>query len=103
VVGAVIGVIWSVILTVDGDPNMSLAAVWIGGFLVGALNGAAGVFLARVMVTAIGMVIHRLMAKADKDRWNASGSLLLPPRLRHWHYSVPRTSSQKLSLRIVRP
>lgn len=39
----VIGVIWSITLTISGDPAMSLAQIWIGGFLIGALNGAVGV------------------------------------------------------------
>jgi hypothetical protein len=39
----VIGVIWSITLAVSGDPTMSLAQIWIGGFFFGALNGAVGV------------------------------------------------------------
>lgn len=39
----VIGVIWSVMLSTSGDPSMSFAQIWIAGFSLGALNGAAGV------------------------------------------------------------
>lgn len=39
----VIGVIWSIILTTTGDPTLSVAQVWIGGFFFGAVNGAVGV------------------------------------------------------------
>lgn len=38
-----IGVFWSVQLTTSGDPSMSIAQIWIGGFALGALNGAVGV------------------------------------------------------------
>ena len=41
----VIGVIWSVMLTTEGDPSMSLAQIWIAGFILGALNGAVGVLV----------------------------------------------------------
>lgn len=39
----VIGVVWSVMLTIGGDPTMTFAQIWIAGFLLGALNGAVGV------------------------------------------------------------
>lgn len=39
----VIGVIWSIMLAFGGDPTMSLAQIWIAGFVLGALNGAVGV------------------------------------------------------------
>ncbi len=39
----VIGVIWSVILSVGGDPALSAVRIWTVGFVVGALNGAVGV------------------------------------------------------------
>jgi hypothetical protein len=41
----VIGVIWSIMLTVGGDPTMSSAEIWIAGLALGALNGAVGVTL----------------------------------------------------------
>lgn len=52
-----IGVIWSVMLTVGGDPNMSLAEIWISGFFFGAANGAVGVFVSWLVVTVIGLLI----------------------------------------------
>jgi hypothetical protein len=39
----VIGVFWSIQLSVAGDPSMSLAQIWIGGFALGAINAAVGV------------------------------------------------------------
>ena len=39
----VIGVIWSIMLSTGGDPTMSLAQIWIAGFVFGAVNGAVGV------------------------------------------------------------
>ncbi|HJR87540.1 MAG TPA: hypothetical protein VJ930_07800 [Acidimicrobiia bacterium] len=39
----VIGIIWSIILTTTGDPTASIAQIWIGGFFLGAVNGAVGV------------------------------------------------------------
>lgn len=38
-----IGVIWSITLMISGDPTMSFAQIWVGGFFLGALNGAVGV------------------------------------------------------------
>lgn len=38
-----IGIIWSIILATAGDPTLSIAQVWIGGFFFGAVNGAVGV------------------------------------------------------------
>jgi hypothetical protein len=48
------GVIWSVMLAVGGDPNMSVGQIWIGGFLLGAANGAVGVMASWLVVNAIG-------------------------------------------------
>lgn len=39
----VTGAIWSIMLTIGGDPTMSLAQIWFAGFALGALNGAIGV------------------------------------------------------------
>lgn len=39
----VIGFVWSIILALGGDPTMSVAQIWLGGFLIGAANGAVGV------------------------------------------------------------
>lgn len=37
------GVIWSVLLTIEGDPSLSVAQIWTAGFAFGAINGAVGV------------------------------------------------------------
>lgn len=39
----IIGVVWSLMLSMRGDASMSFAQIWIGGFAIGALNGAVGV------------------------------------------------------------
>ena len=39
----VIGVTWSIMLSIGGDPSMSLGHVWTAGFAFGASNGAIGV------------------------------------------------------------
>jgi hypothetical protein len=53
----VIGVIWSIMLTVGGDPTMSLAQIWIGGFLFGAVNGAVGVAVTWLILQVIRLVL----------------------------------------------
>ncbi|HJU51490.1 MAG TPA: hypothetical protein VJ815_04105 [Acidimicrobiia bacterium] len=50
----VIGVIWSIMLRIGGDPTMSLAQIWIVGFLLGAINGAVGV----VFTWGLSRIIH---------------------------------------------
>jgi hypothetical protein len=50
----VIGVIWSVMLSLDGDPSMSFAQIWIAGFALGAANAAVGVGLTRGFVRIMG-------------------------------------------------
>ena len=42
----VVGLIWSIILSTEGDPTMSFAQIWFAGFVFGALNGAIGVLAA---------------------------------------------------------
>jgi hypothetical protein len=54
----VIGVIWSIILTNEGDPTMSLAQIWIAGFIFGALNGAVGVAVTWASWTIISSVFR---------------------------------------------
>lgn len=39
----IIGVIWSIMLSIGGDPTMSIVQIWTVGFLFGAVNGAVGV------------------------------------------------------------
>lgn len=51
----VIGVIWSIILTVSGDPTMSLAQIWIVGFAFGAVNGAVGVLFTAAVANVINL------------------------------------------------
>lgn len=51
-----IGVIWSAMLTVGGDPDMSFSEIWIGGLFLGAANGAVGVVASWLVVTAIGLL-----------------------------------------------
>jgi hypothetical protein len=40
-----IGVIWSLMLALWGDPAMTSLQVWLGGFALGALNAALGVLV----------------------------------------------------------
>jgi hypothetical protein len=46
----VIGAIWSIMLTLEGDPTMSFAQIWFAGFVFGALNGAVGVLVSWAFV-----------------------------------------------------
>jgi hypothetical protein len=39
----VIGIFWALQLSALGDPSMTVAQIWIGGFALGAINGAVGV------------------------------------------------------------
>lgn len=39
----IIGTVWSILLTIAGDPTMSFAEIWLAGFALGAINGAVGV------------------------------------------------------------
>lgn len=63
----VIGVIWSIILTISGDPTMSFAQTWIGGFFLGALNGAVGVvltWLVRKLIQFVSRLIRESMRES---------------------------------------
>lgn len=53
----VIGVFWSIMLSISGDPSMSLAQIWIGGFVLGAINGAVGV----AFTWGLSRIIHVLL------------------------------------------
>ena len=59
----VIGVIWSIMLSIGGDPSMSLAQIWIAGFAFGAINGAVGVAstwgLSRIIYVVFQWIHHR--------------------------------------------
>ncbi|MEX1126288.1 MAG: hypothetical protein WEE53_11550 [Acidimicrobiia bacterium] len=50
----VIGAIWSILLSVEGDPSMSVVQIWIGGLAIGAVNGAIGV----AFTWGVSKVIH---------------------------------------------
>ena len=52
----VIGIIWSILLSIGGDPTMSWAEIWIAGFAVGAANGAVGVVFTWLVWQAIQLV-----------------------------------------------
>ena len=56
----VIGVIWSVTLTVSGDPWLSPPQIWVGGFAAGAVNAAVGVLLTVAVANAINLMTRRL-------------------------------------------
>ena len=49
----VIGVLWSIMLTVGGDPSMSFAQIWIGGLALGAVNAAVGLAFGRGIAKVI--------------------------------------------------
>lgn len=59
-----IGVIWSITLSIAGDPHMSFVAIWFGGFTLGALNGAVGV----AFTAAISKIVHLLFQLARNQR-----------------------------------
>ena len=52
----IIGVVWSLMLSVGGDPSMSFAQIWIGGFVLGAVNSAVGV----AFTWSVAKIIHVL-------------------------------------------
>jgi hypothetical protein len=54
-----IGVAWSIMLSVSGDPSMSFAQIWIAGFALGAINGAVGVGFTWGVSSVIHMVFQR--------------------------------------------
>lgn len=70
-----IGVIWSIMLTVGGDPTMSFVQVWFAGFVLGALNGAVG-----VLVTSALYGLARLIIPQTRDESVAALRRQLRPR-----------------------
>jgi hypothetical protein len=60
-----VGLAWPIMLTVVGDPGMSVTRVWIGGFLLGALNGALGVAVAWGFGSTIESLLRRFRARAQ--------------------------------------
>lgn len=65
-----IGVIWSITLTVSGDPTMSFAQIWIGGFFLGALNGAVGV-VSTWSVWKLIQIVSRLVRGSVRESTSA--------------------------------
>ena len=53
----VIGVIWSIMLSIGGEPTMTLAQIWIAGFVLSAANGAVGV----AFTWGVSRIIHVLL------------------------------------------
>lgn len=65
-----IGLIWSITLTVSGDPTMSLAQIWMGGFFLGALNGAVGV-VSTWAVWKLVQFLYRLVRESPRESTGA--------------------------------
>ena len=61
----VIGFVWSVILSVSGDPTMSLGQIWIAGFALGAVNGAVGVLFTVAVANAVNFVSRSLRSSRE--------------------------------------
>ncbi|MCH7902010.1 MAG: hypothetical protein IH818_14055 [Acidobacteria bacterium] len=64
----VIGFVWSVILSVSGDPTMSLGQIWIAGFALGAVNGAVGVLLTVAVANAVNFVSRWLRSSREAPK-----------------------------------
>ena len=64
----VIGFVWSVILSVSGDPTMSLGQIWIAGFALGAVNAAVGVLLTMAVANAVNFVSRWLRSSREAPR-----------------------------------
>jgi hypothetical protein len=59
----IVGVFWSIMLTLSGDPSMSLTQIWIAGFALGAVNGAVGVLFTVAVAKAVNLVAPRLRSR----------------------------------------
>jgi len=59
-----IGVIWSIMLTIGGDPTMSFVQVWFAGFVLGALNGAVGVVVTSALYGIARLIMPQTRGKA---------------------------------------
>jgi len=53
----VVGIVWSVILETSGDPGLTIARIWLGGFAVGALNAAVGVAVTWALAGAVHAIV----------------------------------------------
>jgi hypothetical protein len=70
-----IGVIWSITLTIGGDPTMSFVQIWVAGFVLGAINGAVG-----VLVTSGLLGLLRLINPQTRDEAVAALRRQFSPR-----------------------
>lgn len=59
-----IGVIWSIMLTLGGDPTMSFVQIWFAGFVHGAVNGAVGVIVTSALYGLARLLIPRTRGEA---------------------------------------
>jgi hypothetical protein len=59
-----IGVIWSIMLTIGGDPTMSFVQIWFAGFVLGAVNGAVGVIVTSALYGVARLIIPRTRGEA---------------------------------------
>lgn len=59
-----IGVIWSIMLTLGGDPTMSFIQIWFAGFVFGAVNGAVGVIVASALYGVARLIIPQTRGEA---------------------------------------
>jgi len=56
----IVGIVWAIILEATGDPNISFAGIWFGGFLIGSLNAAIGVGVAWLLEKGIKAIVGPL-------------------------------------------
>lgn len=59
-----IGVVWSIMLTVGGDPTMSFVQIWFAGFVLGAINGAVGVLVTSALYGLVRLIIPQTRDEA---------------------------------------
>lgn len=59
-----IGVIWSIMLTLDGDPTMSFVQIWFAGFVLGSINGAVGVIVTSALYGVARLIIPKTRGEA---------------------------------------
>lgn len=59
-----IGVIWSIMLTLSGDPTMSFVQIWFSGFVLGAVNGAVGVIVTSALYGVARIIIPQTRGEA---------------------------------------
>jgi hypothetical protein len=54
-----VGIVWSIILETSGDPGATFAEVWLGGFVLGALNAAVGVVVTWALTGVVDSIRSR--------------------------------------------